>query len=153
MRWRSTPPLAAADNKSLREDQASRRERGDTVQLGIGLSVYVEITGGGESGASRENATVEVHPDGSAMILTGTSPHGQGHSTVWAMLASDELDIPIEKITVEWRHTDLILEVGGTGGSRSLQQGGAAVRRAALELIEQAAFVRRSSWRSRPRTS
>jgi len=68
--------------------------------------------------------------------LTGTSPHGQGHETVWAMLASEELGIPIEKITVKWGDTDLIPEGGGTGGSRSLQQGGAAVRQASLELIE-----------------
>jgi carbon-monoxide dehydrogenase large subunit len=129
--------LAAADYDALRREQSLRRERGDTVQLGIGVSVYVEITGGGgEAGASKENATVQVHPDGTATILTGTSPHGQGHSTVWAMLASDELGIPLDKITVRWGDTDLVPEGGGTGGSRSLQQGGAAVRQAARELID-----------------
>ena len=70
-------------------------------------------------------------PTAAATILTGTSPHGQGHSTVWAMLASEELGIPIERITVRWGDTDLVPEGGGTGGSRSLQQGGAAVRQAA----------------------
>jgi carbon-monoxide dehydrogenase large subunit len=106
------------------------------LQLGIGVSVYVEITGAGMEGAPQENATVEIHPDGCATILTGTSPHGQGHSTVWAMLASEELGIPMEKITVRWGDTDLVQEGGGTGGSRSLQQGGAAVRQAVLELID-----------------
>jgi carbon-monoxide dehydrogenase large subunit len=129
--------LAAADYEGLRAEQAARRERGDAKQLGIGVSVYVEITGGGgEAGASRENGTVEVHPDGTATILTGASPHGQGHETVWAMLASEELGIPIEKITLKWGDTDLVPEGGGTGGSRSLQQGGAAVRQAAQELVE-----------------
>jgi carbon-monoxide dehydrogenase large subunit len=129
--------LAAAGYADLRREQARRRERGDEKQLGIGLSVYVEITGGGgESGAPNENATVEVHPDGSATILTGTSPHGQGHQTVWAMLASEQLGIPIERITVRWGDTDLVPQGGGTGGSRSLQQGGAAVRQAAIELVE-----------------
>ena len=129
--------LAAADYASLRAEQAKRRAAGDVVQMGIGLSSYVEITGpGAEEGGPRENATVEVHPDGSATILTGTSPHGQGHETVWAMLASDELGIPMDKITVKWGDTDLIPEGGGTGGSRSLQQGGAAVRQASLELID-----------------
>ncbi|MBM9468240.1 xanthine dehydrogenase family protein molybdopterin-binding subunit [Nakamurella sp. YIM 132084] len=129
--------LEAADYTGLRAEQARRRERGDARQLGIGLSVYVEITGGGgEAGASKENATVEVHPDGSVTILTGTSPHGQGHSTVWAMLASVELGIPLERITVKWGDTDLVPEGGGTGGSRSLQQGGAAVKQAAIELVE-----------------
>jgi carbon-monoxide dehydrogenase large subunit len=129
--------LAAAGYQSLREEQARRRAAGDVVQLGIGLSCYVEITGPGmEAGGPRENATVEVHPDGSATILTGTSPHGQGHATVWAMLASDELGIPVEAITVKWGDTDLIPEGGGTGGSRSLQQGGAAVQQASQELLE-----------------
>ena len=129
--------LAAADYAALRKDQAERRDRGDVVQLGIGLASYVEITGGGdESGPPSENATVEVHPDGTATILTGTSPHGQGHSTAWAMLASEELGIPVDKITLKWGDTDLIPEGGGTGGSRSLQQGGAAVRQASQELLE-----------------
>jgi len=129
--------LAAADYPALRAEQQRRRQNGAVKQLGIGLSVYVEITGGGsESGPPSENATVEVHPDGSATILTGTSPHGQGHVTVWAMLASEQLGIPMERITVRWGDTDLVPRGGGTGGSRSLQQGGAAVRQAAIELVE-----------------
>jgi carbon-monoxide dehydrogenase large subunit len=131
--------LDAAGYPTLRAEQAARRERGDAVQLGIGLSVYVEITGGGdESGPPKENATIEVHPDGSATILTGTSPHGQGHTTVWAMLASEETGIPMDRISVEWGDTDLVPEGGGTGGSRSLQQGGAAVRQASRELVDRA---------------
>ena len=131
--------LEAADYQGLRKEQMRRRAAGETVQLGIGLACYVEITGGGdEAGDPHENATVEVHPDGSATILTGTSPHGQGHVTVWAMLASEELGIPVEKIAVKWGDTDLVPEGGGTGGSRSLQQGGAAVQQASRELIGEA---------------
>jgi carbon-monoxide dehydrogenase large subunit len=129
--------LDVAGYAELRQEQASRRASGEVNQLGIGLACYVEITGpGAEEGGARENATVEVHPDGSATILTGTSPHGQGHETVWAMLASEELGIPIDKITVKWGDTDLIPEGGGTGGSRSLQQGGAAVQQASRELLD-----------------
>src|SRR5258708_34119408 len=103
--------------------------------LGIGLSRCVEITGMGDGGpqAPEENATVEVHPDGTATILTGTSPHGQGHATAWAMLASEELGIPVDKITLKWGDTDLVPQGGGTGGSRSLQHGGSAGRQAAPE--------------------
>jgi len=129
--------LVAAGYDGLRAEQAKRRAAGDTLQLGIGLSSYVEITGpGGEAGGPNENGTVEVHPDGTATILTGTSPHGQGHQTVWAMLASEELGIPIDKITVKWGDTDLVPRGGGTGGSRSLQLGGAAVRQASRELLD-----------------
>jgi carbon-monoxide dehydrogenase large subunit len=130
--------LAAAGYDELRREQAERRGRGDPVALGIGLASYVEITGmgDGEDIPPEENATVEVHPDGTATILTGTSPHGQGHATAWAMLASEELGIPVDKITLKWGDTDLVPEGGGTGGSRSLQHGGSAVRQAAQELIE-----------------
>jgi carbon-monoxide dehydrogenase large subunit len=129
--------LEAAGYDDLRAEQRRRRANGDAIQLGIGLSSYVEITGaGGEAGGPNENGTVEVHPDGTATVLTGTSPHGQGHVTVWAMLVSDELGIPIEKITVKWGDTDLVPKGGGTGGSRSLQLGGAAVQQASRELLD-----------------
>ncbi|MGY1843431.1 xanthine dehydrogenase family protein molybdopterin-binding subunit [Modestobacter sp. SYSU DS0875] len=129
--------LDAAGYAELRAEQARRRAAGDVRQLGIGLSVYVEITGaGGEAGAPHEDASIEVHPDGTATVLTGTSPHGQGHATAWAMIASDQLGIPIEKITVLHGDTDLVPTGGGTMGSRSLQQGGAAVHQAAGELVE-----------------
>jgi carbon-monoxide dehydrogenase large subunit len=130
--------LAAAGYDELRKEQAERRARGDTVAMGIGLASYVEITGmgDGEESPPQENATVEVHPDGTATILTGTSPHGQGHATAWAMLASEELGIPVDKITLKWGDTDLVPEGGGTGGSRSLQHGGSAVRQASQELLE-----------------
>ena len=129
--------LRSAGYAELRAEQARRRAAGEVHQLGIGVSIYVEITGPSlEGGAPGENATVEVHPDGTATILTGTSPHGQGHATAWAMLASEELGIAVEKITVKHGDTDLVPRGGGTMGSRSLQQGGAAVTQAARELVD-----------------
>ncbi|GEL22555.1 carbon-monoxide dehydrogenase large subunit [Pseudonocardia sulfidoxydans NBRC 16205] len=125
--------LEASDYATLREVQKARRERGDAKQIGIGVSSYVEITGGG---AFVENASVEVHADGTALVWTGTSPHGQGHATAWAMLASEQLGIPVEKITVRHGDTDHVPEGGGTMGSRSLQTGGVAVHQASLELID-----------------
>src|SRR4051794_4070881 len=128
--------LEAAGYDELRAEQARRRERGDVRQLGLGMSVYVEITGADTGLGAAESASLEVHPDGTATVLTGTSPHGQGHATTWAMLASEQLGIPVEKITVIHGDTDRIPRGGGTMGSRSLQQGGAAVHQAAIELID-----------------
>jgi carbon-monoxide dehydrogenase large subunit len=128
--------LESAGYQELRAEQARRRERGDARQLGIGMSVYVEITGADNGLGSAESAELEVHADGTATVLTGTSPHGQGHATTWAMLASEQLGIPVEKITVIHGDTDRIPRGGGTMGSRSLQQGGAAVHQAAIELID-----------------
>jgi carbon-monoxide dehydrogenase large subunit len=125
--------MEAANYAGLRAEQKARRERGDARQLGIGLSCFVEITAGG---MTAEDATVEVHPDGTVTVLTGTSPHGQGHATAWAMLASEKLGIPIDRITVKHGDTDLIPKGVGTMGSRSLQTGGVAVYNAAGELID-----------------
>ena len=103
--------------------------------LGIGLSTYVEITnpmGAGEFGA------VEVRDDGTAVVGTGLAPHGQGHATALAMITSDRTGIPIERITVVHGDTDAVPRGRGTGGSRSLQTGGTAVRAAADDVVEQA---------------
>ncbi|MEZ5270990.1 MAG: xanthine dehydrogenase family protein molybdopterin-binding subunit [Ilumatobacteraceae bacterium] len=128
--------LEAAGYADLRAEQAARRARGDVRQLGIGVSTYVEITGGVPPFG--EHAKIEVHDDGSATVYTGTSPHGQGHVTSWSMLASEQTGIPMDKITVVWGDTDLVPQGTGTMGSRSLQQGGAAVWNAAAELVNSA---------------
>jgi carbon-monoxide dehydrogenase large subunit len=127
--------LAAAGYPALRAEQARRRESGDTVQLGLGMSVYVEITAGDMGG---ETARVVVDGTGAATVFTGSSAHGQGHHTAWAMLVQDELGIPMESITVVHGDTDAIPEAIGTFGSRSLQLGGTAVVQAAGVVKEQA---------------
>ena len=128
--------LEAADYKALRAEQAKRRASGDVKQLGIGVSVYVEITGGVPP--MGEHAKIEVLENGRAVVYTGTSPHGQGHLTAWSMIASEQTGIPMDMIDLVWGDTDLVPVGGGTMGSRSLQQGGAAVNLAAIELVDQA---------------
>jgi aerobic carbon-monoxide dehydrogenase large subunit len=127
--------LRMVDYEKVREEQANRRESGDPVQLGMGVSVYVEITAGG---GGTEFGSVTVHADGSATISAGTSGHGQGHPTAFAMLASDRLGIPMDKIRFVQSDTAVVPRGGGTGGSRSLQMGGNAVRAAAEDVLEQA---------------
>src|SRR5215467_5930050 len=127
--------LAGAGYAELRAEQARRRERGDVVQLGIGVSSYVEITAADADGG--ETAKLDVHDDGTATVYTGSSSHGQGHHTAWAMLVQDDLGIPMDKITVIHGDTDLIPFGTGSHASRSLQLGGIAVHRAALDVKDQ----------------
>ena len=128
--------LDAAGYTELRAEQAARRASGDDKQLGIGVSVYVEITGGVPPAG--DSAKIEVHDDGSATVYTGTSPHGQGHDTAWSMITTEQTGIPMDRITLVWGDTDLVPSGGGTMGSRSLQHGGSAVNKAAQELVEKA---------------
>ena len=131
-----TLALDGADYTGLRAEQQTRRDSRDPVALGIGLAVYVEITGGVGGG---EWAGVSVDDDGRVTVRTGTSPHGQGHVTAWAQIASSKLGVPMSDITVEHSDTDIIPMGAGTMGSRSLQHGGAAVAKVCDMLLEKAA--------------
>jgi aerobic carbon-monoxide dehydrogenase large subunit len=131
--------LDEANYDELRQEQLRRRREGGPLQLGIGISTYVEITNG--AGDTGEDAVIEVLPSGSAKVYTGTSPHGQGHVTVWSMLASEQLGIPIDDIEVIANDTDLVPSGIGTFGSRSLQSGGVAVHEASILLVEKAREV------------
>jgi carbon-monoxide dehydrogenase large subunit len=127
--------LVAAGYDKLRAEQRERRAHGDVVQLGIGVSCYVEITGASLPGSEpQEVARVVIHGDGSATVYTGTSPHGQGHDTAWSMIAAEELGIAMDRIDVIHGDTDLVPVGTGTFGSRSLQQGGAAVQKISAEV-------------------
>jgi carbon-monoxide dehydrogenase large subunit len=131
--------LTAAGYAELRAEQARRRERGDVVQLGIGLASYVEITAA--DAAQGETARLVVHGDGTATAYTGSSAHGQGHHTAWGMLVQAELGIPMDQVTVVHGDTDAIPDGIGTYASRSLQLGGVAVHKAAQDVKEQARRV------------
>lgn len=127
--------LAAAGYQALRAEQARRRANNERVQLGIGLSSYVEITNGDGSG---EYSRVELTASGGAVVYTGTSPHGQGHHTAFAMIAADLTGIPFDRIEVRHGDTDAVPRGNGTGGSRSLQAGGSAVWRASEAFVDAA---------------
>jgi carbon-monoxide dehydrogenase large subunit len=126
--------LRVADVDGARAEQQRRRESGAVRQLGIGISTYVEITGFGGT----ELGSVRIEPDGSAVVMSGTSAHGQGHATSFAMIVSDRLGIPMDRIRYVQSDTFVVPTGGGTGGSRSLQLGGSAVSAAARDVHDQA---------------
>lgn len=120
-----------AGYEELRAEQSARRARGERIALGIGVAVYVEVTAGG---GGKEFGAVTIDADGGATIRVGTSGHGQGHATSFAMIVADRLGIPMDRIRFVQSDTALVPRGGGTGGSRSLQIGGNAVRAAAEEV-------------------
>ncbi len=139
--------LQLADYEGLRREQAERRRRGDARQLGIGLSTYIEACGSAPSrgfaaanfGAGGwEAATVRCLPTGKVVVVTGTSPHGQGHETSWSQIAADALGVKFEDVEV--LHGDTAISPQGldTYGSRSLAAGGVALQKAADKVIAKA---------------
>jgi len=127
--------LETAGYEALREEQRRRRESGDTRALGIGVSVYVEITNGL---VEPELGDVEITPDGDAVLRTGSFSHGQGHETTFAMIVADRLGMPVEAVRLIKGDTDEVSQGTGTYGSKSTQIGGAAARQAAEVVVEKA---------------
>jgi aerobic carbon-monoxide dehydrogenase large subunit len=124
-----------AGYEELRRDQAQRRERGDVKQLGIGLSVYTEVTAGG---LFQEFGSVEVHNDGRVTATVGTSPHGQGLETAFKMIVAELLGVPMDAVNVVQSDTALVPRGMGTMGSRSLQIGGTAIYKTSELVVEKA---------------
>ncbi len=127
--------------------QQARRDRGDAKQIGVGFSTYNEMCGLAPSrilGAIRyaaggwETATIRCLPTGTFQVVTGTSPHGQGHETAWSQIVADQLGC--DPSEVEVLHGDTSISPYGldTYGSRSLPVGGAALWSAGEKIIEKA---------------
>jgi carbon-monoxide dehydrogenase large subunit len=134
----------------LRAEQRRRRESGDPVQLGIGFSTFTEMCGLAPSrvlgslsfGAGGwEQASIRMLPTGKVEVVTGSTPHGQGHETAWSQLVADHLGVPFEDVEV--LHGDTAVAPRGldTYGSRSLVVGGSAVVKAAEKVIAKARKV------------
>ncbi len=137
--------LETAGYAELRAEQSARRERDDPKQLGIGLSTYVEMCGLAPSrilGAIRygaggwDTATIRCLPTGTVQVLTGTSPHGQGHETTWAQIVADRLGYELDEIEVLHGDTAVVPLGMDTYGSRSLAVGGVALYHAAERILE-----------------
>lgn len=131
----------------LRAEQKRRRESNDPVQLGIGVSTFTEMCGLAPSrvlgslsyGAGGwEHASIRMLPTGKVEVITGTSPHGQGHETAWSQIVADRLGVPFEDVEVLHGDTQISHKGLDTYGSRSLVVGGEAVVRAADKVIEKA---------------
>ena len=101
---------------------------------GIGLGYFIEASGG----QPFEWARVRMTPEGRAKVHVGTFSHGQGHETAFAQVLSQTLGFPYESIDLVQGDTDLVENGGGTGGSRSSQMGGVAVKRAGGLVLEKA---------------
>jgi len=121
--------------EDVRKEQAARRERGERTYLGIGVSSYVEITA---PGLFQEYGKVEIAADGGVDVTVGTSSHGQGHRTAFAMIVHDLLGIPMERVRLIQSDTAVVPRGSGTMGSRSLQIAGSAVHNASIEVLEKA---------------
>jgi carbon-monoxide dehydrogenase large subunit len=133
--------------QDVRAEQRERRVKGATVQIGIGIGNFTESGGLSPSKVAAgvrlqsggwEAATVRMLVSGKVEVVTGTSPHGQGHETAWAQIAADALGVHPDDVEV--LHGDTAVAPFGrdTYGSRSLPVGGVAVHLAAGKVVDKA---------------
>ncbi|MGZ4692717.1 MAG: xanthine dehydrogenase family protein molybdopterin-binding subunit [Acidimicrobiales bacterium] len=135
---------------ALRTEQEQRRAAGGTTHLGIGVSSYFEMCGLAPSrvlaslnytAGGWESATVRITPTNKVQVVTGATPHGQGHETSWSMIVADRLGV--DPADVEVLHSDTALSPLGldTYGSRSLAVGGVAISMALDKVLDKARAI------------
>ncbi len=139
-----------ADYDGVRARQATQNVEGSTKRLGIGVSSYFEMCGLAPSrvlaslnyGAGGwEAATVRILATNKVQVVTGATPHGQGHETSWSMIVADKLGVAPEDVDV--LHSDTATSPLGldTYGSRSLVVGGVAIDMACDKVIAKARLI------------
>jgi len=121
--------LAAADLAGFPARRAETRSRGR--YRGLGHAVYIEQSGFPPD----EFAELRFDPSGTLTVLMGTQSSGQGHQTAYTQLAVERLGVAPETVRVLQGDTAAISFGRGTGGSRSIPVGGAALAQAADKLI------------------
>jgi aerobic carbon-monoxide dehydrogenase large subunit len=140
--------LIGAD--AVRAEQQRLRGEGSKKHVGVGLSSYVEMCGLAPSrvlaslnysAGGWEAATVRMLPTGKVEVVTGTTPHGQGHETSWSMIVADRLGIDVDDIEVLHSDTNVSPTGMDSYGSRSLAVGGTAVHLATEKVIEKARAI------------
>ena len=109
----------------IEPDRIDQSRRGEVRAIEIG-AIYCD------SGEDRATARLEL--DGTITVVTGSTPHGQGHQTTWAQLAADTFSVPFEQVRVVYGDTDQPAYAVGTFGSRSAAISGAAVHEGAVRL-------------------
>jgi len=120
----------------LRAEQRRRRTTGEGNPLGIGLSSYVERSGGQDR--STEFGSVTVDAEGTILARSGSTPQGQGHATTFAQIVASALDVELDRVRVIQGDTREVPVGVGTFGSRSMQVGGSSLYRAAQDVIGEA---------------
>ncbi len=130
---------------ALRTKQAEMRKQGKYI--GIGVCTYLEACGlapsalVGSLGAQAgqwESALVRVAATGMVEVLTGSHSHGQGHETAFAQVVADELQIPVEHVSLVHGDTARLPHGWGSYGSRSAPVGLSAITLACRKITDKA---------------
>ncbi|MBZ5579000.1 MAG: xanthine dehydrogenase family protein molybdopterin-binding subunit [Acidobacteriia bacterium] len=104
------------------------------VKRGAGMAM-----GSFSSSMGRSSAVIDLDARGTYHLHVGVTDIGTGAKTTMALIAAEELGVPLEKIDVIWGDTDRCPFSVGESGSRTTTQTGWAVVEAAKDLKRQMA--------------
>jgi len=124
--------LEAIGYRAFKAEQAAARLQGR--HIGIGVACYVEGTGIGPY----EGAKVQVQTNGKVSIATGIGTQGQGHFTVLAQIAAEQLGVAVTDVDVVTGDTDQFYWGAGTFASRGAVVAGNAVNEASKVVRKKA---------------
>ena len=114
----------------LKDEQPRLKAQGR--HAGIGIACYVEGTGIGPY----EGAKVQVQASGKVSVATGIGTQGQGHFTVFAQIAADQVGVDVRDVDVVTGDTDQFYWGAGTFASRGAVVAGTAVFEAGRAVRE-----------------
>ncbi len=115
--------------------EARKRPPADgPVRRGVGMAAGLWRAG---NGGPPSTVIVKLFSDGSAHLNMGASDLGTGAKTVMAMVVSEELGVPLDRIQVEWADTGTTQFATPSGGSKTVPTEAPATRAAALDVKQQ----------------
>jgi nicotinate dehydrogenase subunit B len=82
------------------------------------------------------DAWIRIDADGSVTAFTGKAELGQGIKTALLQITAEELEVPLDHLTLITADTALTANEGYTAGSHSMQDSGTALRNAAAQARE-----------------
>jgi xanthine dehydrogenase YagR molybdenum-binding subunit len=136
-------PYTTSGLKACLEQGASRfgwaeaRKRGQEegpIRRGVGVAAGLWRAG---NGGPPSTVVVKLFADGSANLNMGASDLGTGTKTIMAMVVSEELGVPLDRIQVEWADTATTQFATPSGGSKTVPTESPATRAAALDVKQQ----------------
>jgi len=126
--------LAELRYHDKRAAHAISNQEDGPLKRGVGFSVFMHgcgFTGSGEAHLASV-AGVEGQADGTVSVLAASTEMGQGKSTVFAQIAAEALEVPVELVNTAQADTDHVPNSGPTVASRSTMMVGRIVQDAAV---------------------
>jgi carbon-monoxide dehydrogenase large subunit len=115
--------------EARKRDSASRG-----LERGRGIANYIQVA----AGAPFEWGAIEVRPDGVVELRSGTHNHGQGHETVFAQVAVEQLGVPFDSVRLVMGDTARIPRGQGAHGSRSMMLAGPLIAINSEKIVDRA---------------